>query len=118
MLRVFRHYVPRITFVVIALDVSIVSAASYLAGALGSWPGVGALWPKGACLVAVVLLCLYLADLYRLGRHGRRELAARLLLALLRAAMMTAAIDYAVPAIDFGQLAVWRSVFIVTVRRD
>src|SRR2546427_6090767 len=106
MLRVFRHYIPGITFVVIALDVSIVSAAASLAGALGSWTGGGALWPKAACLAAVVVLCFYLADLYRLGRHGsRRELAARLLLALLSAAMITAAIGYAVPALRFGRLA-------------
>jgi sugar transferase (PEP-CTERM system associated) len=115
MLRVFRHYIPRIAFVVIALDVSIVSAAASLAGALGSWPGGGALWPKATCLVAVVLLCLYLADLYRLERYGRRELAARLLLALLSAALITAAIGFAVPAFRFGRLAFGQTFLLLTV---
>ncbi|PYM34031.1 MAG: hypothetical protein DME15_09745, partial [Candidatus Rokuibacteriota bacterium] len=115
MLRVFRHYIPGITFVVIALDVSIVSATASLAGALGSWPGGGALWPKAACLVAVVLLCLYLADLYRLERHGRRELSARLLSALLSAAVITAAIGYAVPAFRFGRLAFGQTFLLLTV---
>ncbi len=116
MLRVFRHYIPRIAFVVIALDVSIVTATAGLAGALGSWPGGGSLWPKAACLVAVVLLCLYLADLYRLERHGsRRELSARLLLALLSAAMITAAIGYAVPAFRFGRLAFGQTFLLLTV---
>src|SRR3989442_13663382 len=106
MLRVFRHYVPGVVLVVIALDVSIMSTAAGLAGALGLWTGGGALWPKAVCLVAVVLLCFYLAELYRLGRHfSRRELAARLLLALLRAAGITAAIGYLVPALRFGTLA-------------
>ena len=116
MLRVFRHYIPGIAFVVIALDISIVSATASLAGALGSWPGGGALWPKVACLVAVVLLCLYLADLYRLERHGsRRELSARLLLALLSAALITAAIGYAVPAFRFGRLAFGQTFLLLTV---
>src|SRR2546428_6213950 len=116
MLRVFRHYVPGIVLVVIALDVSIMSTAVGLAGALGAWTGGGALWPKAGCLIAVVLLCLYLADLYQLGRHfSRRELAARLLLALLSAAVITAAIGYLVPALRFGRLAFMQILFLLTV---
>ena len=116
MLRVFRHYVPGVVLVVIALDVSIMSTAAGLAGALGLWTGGGALWPKAVCLVAVVLLCFYLAELYRLGRHfSRRELAARLLLALLSAAVITAAIGYLVPALRFGRLAFAQIFCLLTV---
>jgi sugar transferase (PEP-CTERM system associated) len=105
-LRVFRHYVSVVAITVIVMDLSISLAAIGISSYFGAWIGTGPDWPKMAALAAVVLFALYLADLYKVDVHlGQVELAARVLLALGSAAVMTAAVGFAVPALRFGRLA-------------
>ncbi len=105
-LRLFRHYVPASLLAVISVDTLVLLGAMRLVRQFGVWLGEGALWPKALSLTGVVLLTLYLGDLYRADRRfGRRELVARLLLALGASAVLLAAAAFAVPALRFGRLA-------------
>src|SRR5215472_3841331 len=106
MLRIFRHYVPAAVLVLIALDAGVVVAAAQISTWLAAWPGEGSVWPKTVLLTVLVVLALHLADLYD-ARHlpGRRELAARLLLAFFPAALLAAALAFALPAFRFGRFA-------------
>jgi len=106
MLRIFRHYVPAAVIIMIALDAGVVVAAAHLSTWLAAWPGEGSIWPKTVLLTVLVVLALYLADLYdaRL-MLGRRELAARLLLAFFPTALLGAALAFALPAFRFGRFA-------------
>jgi len=106
MLRIFRHYVPAAVLVLIALDASVVVSAALLSTWLAAWPGEGSVWPKTALLTVIVILVLHLADLYDArSAPGRRELAARLLLGFFPAALLAAALAFAVPAFRFGRFA-------------
>lgn len=106
MLRIFRHYVPGTTVLLVAVDLVLVLGTVLASLALVPWIGDAPLWPKVVALGAISLFALYLADCYRPGlRPGRRELAARLVLAVGGAAVATAAVGFAVPALRFGRLA-------------
>ena len=84
MLRIYRHYIPALVFVTIAVDLAVIVSAMLFAAWIGFPNGVGALWSKMVVLAAVNILALYLADLYQLDFRIRRvELASRLLVALL-----------------------------------
>src|SRR5262245_56563247 len=100
MLRIFRHYIPTTIPVLIAVDVIVVLLAVTLSASLAPWAGEGSLWPKAGLLALIVVFALYLADLYhpRL-QPGQRELAARLLFALVPVALLAAALAFAVPAL-------------------
>src|SRR5262252_6913590 len=106
MLRIFRHYVPAAVFVLIALDVSMILGAVHLSAFVAPWLGQGSFWVKTGFLTVLVVFALYLADLYdpRL-QPNRRDLAARLLLALVPTALCAAALAFAVPVLRFGRLA-------------
>lgn len=82
----------------------------------GGWIGESPIWPKTGGFVAVNLLVLYLADLYNLEvRLGRGELILRLGLASVVAAVVFAAVGYAVPGLRFGRKAFFTMVGISTV---
>jgi sugar transferase (PEP-CTERM system associated) len=111
-LRLFRHYVPGIALAVIAADASIVIGAVWLSQlVLGTWLGDPPLWPKIVALVGLTSFTLYLGDLYKTDlRLGRRELAARLVIALTASAVLVAAAGFAVPPLRFGRLAFFQIV--------
>ncbi|HXH83885.1 MAG TPA: TIGR03013 family XrtA/PEP-CTERM system glycosyltransferase [Candidatus Tectomicrobia bacterium] len=92
--------------VVLAADIAAVLVAVSIAEWLGPWSGDGPVLAKMAMLAIVVVFSLHLADLYKgLFHLGRREMVARLLLALLCSALLAAALDFAIPALRFGRLA-------------
>jgi hypothetical protein len=105
-LRVFRHYVPGAALGLVLVDLLVVLGSVWLAGVAGNWLGDGILWPKVGALLAVTMFILYLGDLYRTElRMGRREVVARLLVALSMSALLMAAVGFALPALRFGRLA-------------
>jgi sugar transferase (PEP-CTERM system associated) len=106
MLRLFRHYVSGMLVVMVAADLAVMLAAIVLDVHLEEWVGSGAVWPKATAFVSLMLFALYLADLYDPSLDfGRRELAARLLIAVSAGATGAAALGFAVPALRFGRLA-------------
>jgi sugar transferase (PEP-CTERM system associated) len=106
MLRLYRHYVPVALLAMVAADLAVVVLAMASSRWLGYWLPDGALWLKTSLLVAVTLLVVYLADLYKLDfRIRRAELTSRLLVALAAGATITAAFGFAFPNIRLGRLA-------------
>jgi sugar transferase (PEP-CTERM system associated) len=106
MLRVYRHYIPVGVFAMVFADLLAVVLGTISAQHLGYWIGDGALWPKTVALTAATLLTLYVADLYRLDLRIRLvELTSRLFFAVAAAAMASAAIGFAFPALRLGRLA-------------
>jgi exopolysaccharide biosynthesis polyprenyl glycosylphosphotransferase len=90
----------------VAADAAVVGLAVWAAVSLGFWPGVGQLWLKALVIAGGSLFCLHLADLYQVWRYvGRRDLVARLVPAVLGAAVLTAALGFAVPLFRFGRAA-------------
>ncbi len=90
----------------ITVDVAVILGSVGISNYLSEWMGQGSLWPKAFTLTAVILFAFYLADLYKVGLQlGRRELAARLLLALSCSVLLAAALGFAVPDLRFGRLA-------------
>jgi sugar transferase (PEP-CTERM system associated) len=105
MLRIYRHYVPALVFVMLAADLVVIGFALASAQWLGYSNGVGPLWAKSSILTAVTLLALYLADLYQLDPRIRRaELASRLMIAMAASVTTTAAIGFAIPNLGLGRL--------------
>jgi exopolysaccharide biosynthesis polyprenyl glycosylphosphotransferase len=87
----------------IAADVAVATLAVWFAVSLGFWPGVGQLWLKALIIAVGSVFILHLAELYQFWRYvGRRDLVARLVLAVLDAAVLTAALGFAVPAFRIG----------------
>ena len=106
MLRLYRHYVSALVIAMVVTDLTIVIFAMGSAKLLGYWHPDGALWTKTAVLAGVILLALYLADLYKVDFRIRRvELVSRLLLAVTAGATLTAAIGFAFPNLRMGRLA-------------
>lgn len=110
MLRIFRHYVPGTTLVLVVADLAIMLAAVLVTRWWVVWAGDPPIWPKILTALATSTFALYLADLYRPElRPGRREIVARLGVALCGAAVLTAAAGFAVPALRMGRLAFFSS---------
>lgn len=106
MVKLFGHYISAVLVTVITADILVILSAVGLSYSSDRWIGQGALWPKTAALAGAVVFSMYLADLYKAGPvFGRRELAARLLLALAASAVVMAALGFALPALRFGRLA-------------
>jgi sugar transferase (PEP-CTERM system associated) len=126
MLRIFRHYVSRLSLLWLVGDLAIVLASFSLAKLSGAWLGEGLIVPKVALVAAVVTFVLHLGDLYSLKLPvGRREAIARLLTCQTVAALIIAAVGFALPALRLGRvsyitvlggttlgLIVWRAVWL------
>ena len=105
MLRLYRHYVPALVFVMVAADLFVITFALASAQWLGYSNGEGSLWAKSSILTAVTLLALYLADLYQLDSRIRRvELASRLIIAMAVSSVVTAAVGYVIPHLGLGRV--------------
>ena len=104
MLRLFRHYVPTIKLCVLVTDAAVVLLSVFTSWWTGLWMGEGSALLKGIGLTAVTLFVLSVSDLYRTDlRFTSRELSARISLALTSAAVLTAALGFAVPVLRFGR---------------
>ena len=87
-------------------DLTIVLGSVWLAELTGNWLGQGAIWPKAVGLLFTTIFPLYLADLYRTDlKEGRRDLVARILIAITVGAIGQATIGYLLPPLRFGRLA-------------
>jgi sugar transferase (PEP-CTERM system associated) len=70
------------------------------------WIGGGSFWPKIIALATTSLLLFYLGDLYNFQPQlGSGELVLRIWLASTIAAVLIAAIGYAIPPLRYGRLA-------------
>jgi sugar transferase (PEP-CTERM system associated) len=106
MLRLYRHYVPSLVFAMVAADFLVIASAVASAQHLGYWIGEGSQWPKAISVSAVILLALYLADLYKVDFRIRKvELASRLFVALAAGSTGLAALGFAIPTLRLGRLA-------------
>ena len=116
MLRIFRHYVPGLSLLLLAGDILIVLGAFYVLSLTASWVASGHLGPKMLLVVAATTLMLHLGDLYnpRLPL-GRREVFARLLTCQAAAFLVVAAAGYAVPLLRLGRGAFFQVAAITTV---
>ena len=102
----FRHYFSGLPILILVGDLVVILASVGLAYWRLEWIVVGPIWTKLVGLISTSLLFLYLADLYNIQvRFGRGELSLRLLLALGMAAVMFAAIGYAIPPLRYGRAA-------------
>jgi sugar transferase (PEP-CTERM system associated) len=90
----------------VAADALVISLAVASAHYLGYWIGDGPHWPKVGTVAVVLLLGLYLADLYKVDfRIRRAELAYRLLVALAASSTALAAVGFSFPTLRLGRLA-------------
>jgi sugar transferase (PEP-CTERM system associated) len=106
MLRIFRHYVSRMAFVLFAGDVLVLLTSFYVAALSGAWVGAGPLAPKFLAVTVIVVFVLNLGDMYDIRLPlGRREVVARLLICQAAAALLIAAISFTEPMLRLGRLA-------------
>ena len=116
MLRLFRHYIPVTLLAAICADIGVILLAVALTGRLTPWSGQGAVWPKALVLTALALMCLYIAELYKTGVYfSRREVTARLLLALTGTATAMGVVGFASPALGFSRLAFAHALILTAV---
>jgi sugar transferase (PEP-CTERM system associated) len=106
LIRISRHYISNSFLLIVAGDLAMLLASVALTYWWVGWVGEGAFWPKVVTLAAITLLLFYLADLYHFQLQlDRGELVLRVGLASLMAAVLTAAIGYAIPALRLSRMA-------------
>jgi sugar transferase (PEP-CTERM system associated) len=106
MLRIFRHYISRIAFLLFIGDLLVLLASFSVAALSGAWVGAGPVVPKFLAVTVMTAFLLNLGDLYNICLPlGRREVVARLLICQAAAAMLIAAVSFAVPMLRLGRLA-------------
>jgi sugar transferase (PEP-CTERM system associated) len=116
MLRLYRHYVSAAAFALIAADLAVVVLAMASSQWLGYWLPEGSVSLKGGIVGGIILLALYVGDLYKLDLRIRRvELMSRLLVAVVAAAIITAAIGFALPPLRLGRMAYLHIFGVVTL---
>lgn len=105
MWRISGHYISKILLLTLVGDLAVLLGAVALAYGGVEWIAESPLWPKITLLGVVTMLLLYLADLYDFQvRRGGGELLLRVALASLIAAVLIAAIGYALPSLRFGRM--------------
>jgi sugar transferase (PEP-CTERM system associated) len=106
LIRISRHYISNIFFLILVGDIAILLASVVLTYWGVDWVGEGAFWPKATALAATTLLLFYLSDLYNFQPQlSMEELILRIAIASAIAAVLTAAIGFAIPSLQFGRMA-------------
>jgi sugar transferase (PEP-CTERM system associated) len=106
MLRIFRHYVSGFAALLFAGDLAVIAGSFLLVSTSSTWLGAGPQGPRLIFVAATVTFLLYLGDLYNTRLPlGRRELVARLLTCQASAALLVAAVGFALPNLRLGRLA-------------
>jgi sugar transferase (PEP-CTERM system associated) len=106
LIRISRHYISNTFFLILAGDLAMLLASVALTYWWVDWVGEGVLWPKVVVLAATTLLLFYLADLYNFQLPlDNGELVLRVGLAAVVAAVLTAAIGYAIPSLRLSRMA-------------
>jgi sugar transferase (PEP-CTERM system associated) len=106
LIRIFRHYISPIAVTILAGDLTVLLASAGVSYWWMEWTGDGLFWPKIVALASITILLFYLGDLYNFQlQWGWGELALRLGAASAIAAVLLAAIGYALPPLRFGRMA-------------
>jgi sugar transferase (PEP-CTERM system associated) len=106
LIRISRHYISNTFLLILAGGLAMLLASVALAYCWIGWIGVGSFWPKVVALSITTILLFYLGDLYNFQVQFRGgELALRVGLATAIAAVLIAAIGYAIPELRLGRLA-------------
>ncbi len=114
MLRIFRHYVSGLTFVLFVGDLAVIYGALWLTELSAPWAGRASFNARFVTVAFVLAFILYLGDLYQPRQAlARRELAARVLICQGAAALVLAAVGFAVPGLRLGRSA-FLGIFILT----
>jgi sugar transferase (PEP-CTERM system associated) len=114
MFRIFRHYISGLAFVLFLGDLAVVFAAFYLTELSAPWAGYAPFAARIFEVSLAITFVLYLGDLYQPRQAlGSRDLVARLLVCQGIAALMLAAIGFAVPVLKIGRYAFF-GIFLLT----
>ncbi|MGH7350528.1 MAG: TIGR03013 family XrtA/PEP-CTERM system glycosyltransferase [Candidatus Rokuibacteriota bacterium] len=114
MLRIFRHYISGLAFILFLGDLGVVLAACYVAEISTPWAGYAPFTARFIEVSAVMAFVFYLADLYHPRQAvGGRELGARLLICQGVAALLLAALGFAIPGLRLGRSA-FLQIFLLT----
>jgi sugar transferase (PEP-CTERM system associated) len=106
MLRIFRHYVSGLVFVLFLGDLAVVLGALYLTELSAPWAGYAPFSARFIEVAVVIAFILYLGDLYQLRKaSGRLEFIARIMICQSAAALVLATIGFAIPALRLGRSA-------------
>lgn len=106
MIRISRHHISPIVILILAGDLAVLLASVGLTYWWVDWVGEGSFWPKITTLAAVTILLLYVGDLYNFRvPFGGGELVLRTGLASATAAILIAALSFAVPPLRLGRMA-------------
>ena len=116
MLRIFRHYVSGLAFVLFLGDLLVILGAFYVVEMSTSWAGYAPLAARFTEVSIIMVFVLYLGDLYQLrGVTGNRELAARLLVCQATTALAVAAVGFAIPLLRLSRLAFMETFLLTTL---
>ena len=114
MLRIFRHYISGVAFLLFLGDISVILAAFYVTEISAPWAGSASLVARFIEVATVITFVLYLGDLYQPRRgYGRREMMAHLLICHSAAALVIATVGFAVPPLRLSRSA-FLGIFLLT----
>jgi sugar transferase (PEP-CTERM system associated) len=115
MLRIFRHYVSGLAFVLFLGDLAIILGAFYLTELSTPWAGYA---PFAARVIEggiIMTFVLYLGDLYHMSSSpAGRELLARVLICQGVTALIVASVGFAFPLLRLGRSAFLETFFLTT----
>jgi len=115
MLRIFRHYVSGLTFVLLLGDVAVIFGVFCVTEMSSPWPGYAPFTARFLEACAAMTFILYLGDLYRPRQaEGRRELVARVLICQAAASLLLAAIGFAIPVLRLSRSAFLQTFLLTT----
>jgi sugar transferase (PEP-CTERM system associated) len=108
--------VSGLAFILFLGDVAVISAALYITELSTAWAGYAPFAARLIEATAVIAFILYVGDLYQPRQaFGTRELIARVLICQGAAAMVVAALGFAVPILRLGRSAFLESFLLTTI---
>ena len=114
MLRIFRHYISGVAFLLFLGDIGVILAAFYVTEISAPWAGSASLVARFIEVATVITFVLYLGDLYQPRRgYGRREMMAHLLICHSAAALVIATVGFAIPPLRLSRSA-FLGIFLLT----
>src|SRR5437660_6453387 len=106
MLRIFRHYIPGLTAILLAGDLAVIGASFMVTLVTSTWGGNGPDAVKFSLVLSTTIILMYRGDLYNVRLPlGHRELLARLVACQGLAGLLVAAIGFALPSLRLGRWA-------------
>lgn len=115
MLRIFRHYVSGLAFILFLGDLAIFLGVLHLTELSTPWAGYGPFAARFIEVSVVMAFILYLGDLYHAPKgFGSRDLIARVLICQATAALVLAAVGFAVPGLKLSRSAFLQTLILTT----